>query len=73
MKEGARITISELPPRPRGLDQAEISRIFGGCNYDGASCGQDKDCCSGKCYSSQSGFQALAGGGSGYCYPAYRY
>ena len=73
MKEATRITVSELPPRPRGLNPAEISKIFGGCGALGAGCSQNKDCCDGKCQPYAAGFMSLTGGGNGYCTSPYRY
>jgi hypothetical protein len=41
-----RISFSNLPPRPRALSHGELSRIFGGCGSEGATC-SDKGCCPG--------------------------
>jgi hypothetical protein len=40
-----RITFNALPPRPRGLTDAEIGRVFGGCVGIGEACSGTKDCC----------------------------
>ena len=42
-----RIEFHELPPRPRSATVSELSRVFGGCGHDQATCKSDKDCCEG--------------------------
>ena len=43
----AKITIRELPPRPRRLTAGQLSAVFGGCSGNGSTCEVDKNCCSG--------------------------
>ena len=44
-----RITVSELPLRPRRLADDELQNVFGGCWQSGYICVNNSDCCSGRC------------------------
>jgi hypothetical protein len=43
-----RISLSDLPPRPRAAGDSELEKVFGGCsnNY----CRRNEDCCRRICY-----------------------
>ena len=43
--DSLRITIAALPPRPRALEPADLSQVFGGCKPRHDPCFQSKDCC----------------------------
>jgi hypothetical protein len=43
----ARIVLQQLPPRPRQLEPAEVSAIFGGCKQFMEVCEEDCACCVG--------------------------
>jgi len=46
VREDKVIKIADLPQRPRRLDVAKLSSIFGGCIGDGGGgCREDSDCC----------------------------
>jgi hypothetical protein len=40
-----RITIEQLPLRPRQLAASEVSAVFGGCHNFGDQCNENSDCC----------------------------
>jgi hypothetical protein len=40
-----RISFPPLPTRPRSLDKAELSAVFGGCLDYEEECQKDSDCC----------------------------
>ena len=44
-----RITLSDLPPRARPLDAAQLKDVFGGCSHHLEGCRGNFDCCSGSC------------------------
>ncbi len=50
-----KITIGELPPRPRRLAPGQLAAVFGGCSGNGGTCDQDKNCCDGYACSGVSG------------------
>jgi hypothetical protein len=43
------LLFQDLPYRAEQLDVETMSNIFGGCNSNGQSCQDDKDCCSNNC------------------------
>ena len=47
MKRPAVITLETLPPRARGLDSNELSKVFGGCHKSEGKCHRNHDCCYG--------------------------
>jgi len=65
---GLRITISELPSRPRRLDDAELQAIFGGCLISGVLCFSNHVCCSCNCVANLlTPLGRLTGGALKYC------
>jgi hypothetical protein len=44
-----KITISDLPARPRPLTESELVSVFGGCKTSNASCSTHSSCCSNLC------------------------
>lgn len=41
------ISINDLPARPRGLADDELSNVFGGCSQAGYTCDDKSKCCPG--------------------------
>lgn len=46
MENRSRMVFEALPPRPRGLSQAEYSSVVGGCISLGEKCTKSAECCS---------------------------
>ena len=46
----SKITLNDLPLRPKKLSESELEGVFGGCKKKGETgCKKNKDCCEGQC------------------------
>ena len=44
-----KISVCDLPARPRPLAQSELTSVYGGCGGHNTTCIDKKDCCSNAC------------------------
>lgn len=55
-----KVSIDDLPMRPKRLSEDELGEIFGGCTKKEKNCSKNKDCCDGlKCV--KAGFFEVSG------------